>query len=85
MFISTHVKRPVYTDDKRSVQLEPPVQMHAYEVLNFSHGQVIMQSFFSSTEDLRPNQMKSLNFKYQISIQLISKYYAFNEDSILQA
>lgn len=44
-----------------------------------------MQSFFSSTEDLRPNQMKSLNFKYQISIQLISKYYAFNEDSILQA
>lgn len=44
-----------------------------------------MQSFFSSTEDLRPNQMKSLNFKYQIFVELISKYYAFNEDSTLKA
>lgn len=35
MFLSTHVKTPMYMDDT-DVQLEPPVQMHALEVLIIS-------------------------------------------------
>lgn len=81
MFLLTHVKTPMYMDDTDLCSWSHQCKCMHLRYLLFPWSGIIMQSFFSSTEDLRPNQMKSLN--YEIFIQLISKYYAFNEDSPL--
>lgn len=54
---------------QKSVQLESPVQMHAFEVLIFSMVRYnYAWSFSSSAKDFRPDQMKSSKSKYEIFI-----------------
>lgn len=68
MFTSTHVRHLQTQMTKICTAGVTSANTCIWGTYFFPWSGIIMQSFFSSTEDLRPNQMKSLNFKYQIFI-----------------